>query len=177
MDRRAWPVVLLPAATLLLLAATRGLPAAATPFDAAAALQEPAPVACTKDRDAETETIGADGGEIDTKYARVVFPHGAYAAATEVTLTPEPAYHGITLSPSPDEPVLVLLRVDYCGGPKKNRHWLETGSGRVSAVQMDLGRLVQKKWAGAMVEPEAFRRSDSPGQALLQRSGFVILSN
>jgi hypothetical protein len=177
MDRRAWAVLLLPAATVLLLGAIRGGSAAVPPRDAVARLQQPAPVACTRDRDEETETIGPDGGEIDTKYARVVFPHGAYAAATEVTLTPEPAYHGITLSPPPAESVLVLLRVDYCGGPKKNRYWLETGSGQLSAVQMELGRLVRKKWAGAMVGPEAFRRSDSPGQALLQRSGFVILSN
>lgn len=175
MVRHAWPGLLLPASALVLLAGTSGQPA--SPHPESIALQQPTPVACTEDRDEETETIGTDGGEIDTNYARVIFPHGAYATATEVTLRPEPAYHGITLSPPPEEPVLVLLRVDYCGGPKKSRHWLETGSGRVSAVQMDLGRLVQKKWAGAMVEPGAFRGSDSPGQALLQRSGFVILSN
>ena len=169
MDRRAWPVLLVPAAAVLLLAASADVPASAAA--GAGFVQQPSPVACTKERDEETETIGLAGGEIDAKYARVVFPHGAYPADTEVTMTPEPAFHGISLSPPPAQPVLVLLRVDYCDGPKKNRHWLETANGRLPALQMDLGRFIRKKWAGAMVEPEAFERTTSPGQALLQRSG------
>ncbi len=99
MIRRASPVLLVAAATLVLMAASSDTPA---PVNAAAGMiQEPSPVACTKDRDEETETIGRAGGEIDTKYARVVFPYGAYAADTEVTMTPEPAYHGISLSRPP----------------------------------------------------------------------------
>lgn len=144
------------------------------------------PVSCNaatnQFRTEKSDSIGPDGGSIfignpgmgsPHKYAIVHFQKDAYSRTQLVTVTPHPTDHGVTISPLPNNDVLLQLSTRVCNDVNSpgDEYGFVTLSGADPAIWVIEG-IGQIKWATGVVEPTEFQRG-----AQDVRTGFVILSN
>lgn len=131
-------------------------------------------IPCTERRDPVSASISPRGDTLVAPYAAVFFPHGSYPMDTTVTMKPSTDVHGVSLSPAPNAPVLIGLRIGFCGEDADKSDYsiaYDDGATTIPAARVELKGTW---WAVVMVPPDAWK-ADTTGTLI--RGGFVVLSN